>query len=414
VIGAGPAGSVAASMLQAAGHAVLVADKQHFPRFVIGESLLPRCMDVLREADLLDAVAEQGFQVKRGATFLRGNERSGFDFGDQFTDGSTWTWQVPRAEFDDTLARTVQGRGVPFLWGHTVTGITLPDEGYTASASASGPVVTLEDEGGQLHRIATRFVVDASGWGRVLPRLLDLETTSGQATRQAVFAHVRGDQRPPGDEGGRIWVCLHPDGAWIWIIPFSDGRTSVGVVAEAGFWDALPDDPTDAFFAALRGDVNAAARLGEVELLWDQPRVQRGYSSAVKRTHGPGYVMVGNATEFLDPVLSSGVTLAMESARMAAKVLDRALAGEAVDWDTEYEAPLMAGVDVFRTFVDTWYDGSLIDIFFGDDGTDRTLRPQICSVLAGYVWDTSNPFVRIHKRRVRQAARLVRGELGLA
>lgn len=412
LIGAGPAGTVSAALLHKAGLTVTVVEKQHFPRFVIGESLLPHCMDILQDADLLDAVAAKGFIVKRGATFLRGDERSGFDFGDQFTDGWTWTWQVPRAEFDETLARAVEARGIPILWGHSVTAISLPGDGYDPSGDAPGPAVTVVDEQGEPTVFTPRFVIDASGWGRVLPRLLDLEAPSGQATRQALFAHVTGDRRPEGDEDGRIWVCLHPDGAWIWVIPFHDGRTSVGVVAPPAFWDALPADPTEAFHAALAGDPNARERLADITLCWDTPRALKGYSAAVKQTYGPGYALVGNATEFLDPVLSSGVLLALSSARFAASATVRALKGEAVDWDTAYATPLHDGVEVFRTFVDSWYDGSLVDIFFADSSSQEAVfRPQICSVLAGYVWDRDNPFVRAHKRRVGQTARLVRGEL---
>ncbi|MCB9665014.1 MAG: tryptophan 7-halogenase [Alphaproteobacteria bacterium] len=406
VIGAGPAGTASAALLAQAGVSCAVVEKQRFPRFVIGESLLPRSMETLEEAGLLEAVRARGYQVKRGATFLRGTDRCGFDFGDAYTPGWTWTWQVPRADFDHTLAKAVEARGVPVAWEHEVTALQAPPEGYDPARDAPGPVVTLKGPEGT-REIAARWVVDASGWGRVLPRLLGLEVPSGQPSRRARFTHVAGDLRPPGDEGGRIWVCLHPGGAWIWIIPFADGTTSIGVVAPEAFWEALPDDPEASLRAALDGDANARARLAGTRFLWP-PRELRGYSAAVQRVWGPGYHLVGNATEFLDPVFSSGVTLALESARMSVPVLLDALQGRSADWEGRYARPLDEGVDVFRTYVDTWYDGSLPEVFFADDGDDEArFRPQICSVLAGYVWDHTNPFVRHHRRRLRQAHRMV-------
>ena len=118
---------------------------------------------------------------------------------------------------------------------------------------------------------------------------------------------------------------------------------------------------------------------------------------------GKGFVLTGNVTEFLDPVFSSGVTLASVSAQMASRLVIRHLKGEQVDWKNEYMNPMMKGIDVFRTYVNGWYDGSLFKIFFAPE-PDMEIRAQICSVLAGYVWDESNPFVAKHEKNVRTLA----------
>jgi 2-polyprenyl-6-methoxyphenol hydroxylase-like FAD-dependent oxidoreductase len=123
VIGAGPAGSVSASMLCQAGYSIRVVEKEKFPRFVIGESLLPRCMEVLEDAKFLDAIRAKNFQEKSGAKFMKGDKVSDFNFSDQFSDGWTWTWQVPRAEFDLTLITEVERMGVPVSFETTVTDI---------------------------------------------------------------------------------------------------------------------------------------------------------------------------------------------------------------------------------------------------------------------------------------------------
>jgi flavin-dependent dehydrogenase len=136
------------------------------------------------------------------------------------------------------------------------------------------------------------------------------------------------------------------------------------------------------------------------------PREISNYACAVKSLHGPGFALVGNATEFLDPVFSSGVTLALESANRASKTLIRQLRGEPVDWEADYAGYMKRGIDVFRTYVSTWYDGSLPRILYSLKSPD-TVKKMICSVLAGYVWDETNPFVAQHQRKVAQVARLV-------
>src|SRR3954452_23213925 len=147
IIGAGPAGSTAAAFLQQEGFKSLVVEKQHFPRFVIGESLLPHTMDLLKQAGLLEAVESQGFMRKCGAVFLRGKESCNFDFANQFGAGWKHTFQVPRAEFDKTLADTVAARGVPFLYGHGVTAVDFEN------AHAK---VTIQEPGGGTRSVTAR------------------------------------------------------------------------------------------------------------------------------------------------------------------------------------------------------------------------------------------------------------------
>src|SRR5450432_1097519 len=140
VIGAGPAGTVAASIINKAGFKVKIVEKQKFPRFVIGESLLPRCMEALEEAGFLDVVKEKGFQEKFGAKFVKNGKTCDYFFADQFTPGWTWTWQVPRAEFDQTLADTVEKMGVPVDYETTVTAIAF---------NGSDSITTVIDKNGE-------------------------------------------------------------------------------------------------------------------------------------------------------------------------------------------------------------------------------------------------------------------------
>ena len=403
IIGAGPAGSSAAALLHQQGFRLLVVEKQIFPRFVIGESLLPHCMDLLQEAGLLEAVEAQGFMHKCGAVFLRGDRTCNFDFSEQFTAGWKYTFQVPRADFDKTLADTVAARGVQILYGHGVAAVEFHEHGAT---------VTIEQPDKTTRAVSARFVLDCSGYGRVLPRLLDLEKPTAFPPREALFTHVTGDERPADREAGKIWACIHPAGAWVWIIPFANGRTSVGVVAEPEFFRRYPEAPEARLRAILMSDPNVAGRLARMQFVFE-PRVISGYACAVKTLCGPHFALAGNATEFLDPIFSSGVTLALGSANRAAKVLTRQLRGEPVDWQTDYAGHVMQGINTFRAYVAAWYDGSLHEIFFAA-GSNPGVMQQICSVLAGYVWDRTNPYVAQPERALPLLSRIVRGKTAAA
>ncbi len=402
IIGAGPAGSTAAALLQREGFRLLVVEKQQFPRFVIGESLLPHCMDLLKEAGLLDCVARQGFMRKTGAVFLRGGDTTNFDFASQFTAGWTYTYQVPRADFDLAMANDVAARGVEILYGQSVAAVSFEDTHAAA---------TIEGDG-QRRTVTARFVLDCSGYGRVLPRLLNLEAPSDFPVREALFTHVTGDRRPTGDEAGKIWICMHPGGAWIWIIPFAGERTSVGMVAEPKFFARHPADPEQQLRAILASEPNAAARLASIDFCFAPQRIS-GYACKVKQLFGPRFALVGNATEFLDPVFSSGVTLALASASRAARVLARQLRGESVDWQSEYADYVMKGINTFRAYVSAWYEGTLPEIFFAAQSNPDIMR-QICSVLAGYVWDASNPYVVQPERALGLLARILHGRASRA
>jgi flavin-dependent dehydrogenase len=221
-----------------------------------------------------------------------------------------------------------------------------------------------------------------------------------------LFTHVTGDHRPAGKDEGKIWVCLHPGDAWIWIIPFSNGKSSVGVVGTAEFFQRYPGEPDAQLRAILMSDPNAAARLRNTQFVFPSQRIS-GYACAVEKLCGPHFALVGNATEFLDPIFSSGVTLALASANRAAQVLTRHLRGEAVDWQREYADYVMQGINTFRAYVTAWYEETLPNIFFAAKSNPGIMR-QVCSVLAGYVWDQSNPYVVQAERALPLLAKIVK------
>ncbi|PCE21641.1 NAD(P)/FAD-dependent oxidoreductase [Burkholderia ubonensis] len=398
IIGAGPAGAVAAGLLRKAGRSVLVLERQHFPRFSIGESLLPQSMQYLDEAGMLQPVIEAGFQFKNGAYFVHRDRMASFDFRDKFTPGWGTAYQVERAAFDDLLIRCAAQQGAEVRFGHTVR----------AFAPGDRPTLDVVDEAGRDYRVQASFVLDASGFGRVLPRLLDLEAPTRMPTRAAIFSHVE-DRLPAGStDRDKICIAVHPErrDVWFWMIPLTNGRSSVGCVAEASFLDVPEARREPLLRELLRTEPTLALLVGDKPFVMPVRHIG-GYASNVERLHGPGYALLGNAGEFLDPIFSSGVTIALRSSHLAVRALERQLRGEAVDWHRDYDVALRKGIDVFREFVEHWYSGALQDVVFYDHKAQE-VRRMICSILAGYAWDESNPFVREPGRRLAVLAELCR------
>ena len=397
VIGAGPSGSVSASLLKQKGLNVCVLEKQHFPRFVIGESLLPHCMEILEAAGLADAVhAEPSFQFKNGAAFTWGNRYTYFDFTDKFTPGPGTTYQVRRGIFDKILIDETAKKGVDVRFGHEVLAF------YNAGESAKLQVRT---ETGEQYELTAKFVLDASGYGRVLPQLLDLETPSHLPARVARFTHIDDNISAEDFDRNKILITTHPQhrDVWLWLIPFADNRCSIGVVG-------LPE--------TLEGDHETVLKKFALECPmlkrilananWENEfpfRNIQGYSANVKALHGRHFALLGNAAEFLDPVFSSGVTIALHSALLAADLVDRQLKGERVDWQKQFAEPLMVGVNAFRTYVTGWYNGSFQDVIYAKNPQPE-IRQMISSILAGYAWDENNPFVAKSDQRLKALAEI--------
>ena len=393
IVGAGPAGSVAAALLRQQGRQVLVIEREEFPRFSIGESLLPQSMEYLEKAGMLRAVVEAGFQFKNGAAFMRDGRYTDFDFRDKHTDGWGTTYQVQRATFDHILAKEAERFGAEVRYRHEVLNIEL------GQGANGGARVTIKDPDSQQYQVDAGFILDASGFGRILPRLLKLETPSNFPVRGAIFTHIEDGIRS-GFDRNKIRVTVHPKhcDVWFWTIPFAGGRCSLGVVAETSFLDRYQGSATERLQAIVAEEPSLQALLADAK--WDTPARQIvGYSANVEKLWGQGYALLGNAGEFLDPVFSSGVTIAFKSASLATAALQRQFAGETVDWQADYGAPLRKGVDTFRAFVESWYAGGFQKIIFHENQQPEIKR-MIAAILAGYAWDLSNPFVKETTRRL--------------
>lgn len=397
IIGAGPSGTVAASILNEKGYNVKIVEKQIFPRFVVGESLLPRCMDNFEKAGFIDVITKAGFQKKTGARFIKGDAISEFDFSVQFTKGWTWTWQVQRAKFDQLLAMEVESRGVEVEYNANVFDVVFDENGASLLSYVNAKKENC--------KISGKFLIDASGYGRVLPRLLNLDRPSDFPNRSAIFSHLLPAKPQNDKEINQIAIITYSDSVWAWIIPFSDGTCSVGIVGDQETVDKFPGSQKEKMDQWIKEIPALKAMFSNCGFIFE-PRTISGYSSSVSRHFGKGYVLTGNSAEFLDPIFSSGVTFATESSALAAELADRELSGEKVDWQNEYSDYIQRGVEVFKSFIKHWYDGSLQKIIYTQQ-ENKEVKKQICSILAGYVWDRNNPIVEKHKRVIPALAHIV-------
>ena len=396
IIGAGPSGCVAAAYLNKQGISVQVVEKLKFPRFVIGESLLPKSMEHFEEVGLLDCIKAQNFEKKFGARFIRGNQVCNFDFSKKFTEGWNWTWQAPRAEFDNALAQEIIRKGVDIAFEWEVTDVTF---------SGSSSKTTVKDVNGIEATIKAKFIIDSSGYGRVLPRLLNLDKPPSMPKHSSIFTHVKETNRPQGIEGTLITFDIVKPKVWLWVIPFSNGTTSLGFVGPTEFIESYQGSKSVVFAEMLQLSDHYYDRFKNIDFAFEPIKI-KNISKSVTQLYGDGYALTGNSSEFLDPVFSSGVAFATESGLLAAKLAFKQLNGENVDWENDYSEHIKKGVAVFGTYVREWYTENLQKLFF-QKPENPEIKKKICAVLAGYVWDETNPFVKKHDRAVKSMAHLI-------
>ncbi|GAA3508366.1 NAD(P)/FAD-dependent oxidoreductase [Aquimarina addita] len=399
VIGAGPSGSVTAAYLNKHGINVKVVEKTKFPRFQIGESLIPRCMDNFKEAGLLECLMQQGYQKKKGARFIKNNVHGNFDFSKKHGDGWDWTWQVPRAHFDKTLIDEVIRQGVSVNFETEVTKVVF---------NGSNSVTTVRQANGTEQEIYAKFIIDSSGFGRVIARQLGLEAPPKIAKHGSIFTHVKDIRRPQGNEGTRITFEIIETNVWFWYIPFSDGTTSIGFVGPMQWIHQFKGNHTEVLQQMMKTSPYYNTQFEDLPYLFEPHKVEN-ISKNVTKIYGDGFVLTGNSAEFLDPVFSSGVSFATESGLLAAKLVIKQLHNEEVDWQSDFVDYMKEGVHVFATYVKEWYTGNLQKIMLHDK-PNKVFKEQICAVLAGYVWDKTNPFVRKHKHIIRNVAKMIEME----
>ncbi len=397
IIGAGPSGTVAASILAQKGYRVAIIESSQFPRFSIGESLLPQAMEFLQSANLLGVVENAGFQFKNGAAFCHKDTYTDFDFSQKSCPGFNTTFQVERATFDKLLADEAQNYGVEIHYQQRVTEVAFGDNIHQLKAV---------DTNYNSHTYQTRFILDASGFSRILPNLLNLNRPSEFPPRKSIFTHIHTSVDQSLFDQNKILITTHPQqqDIWFWLIPLSNKKYSIGVVGEPGLLGNESLSNEQQLLALLQLAPNLKRILSNVQFTTPVRNIT-GYAQDVTSLYGHGYALLGNAGEFLDPIFSSGVTIALKSAVLAANALDKTLSNQTVDWQTEFAEPLQQWVNTFKCYVRAWYNGNLQKIIYSKTQPPE-IKAKICSILAGYAWDKSNDYAVDAKHKLNILAKV--------
>ncbi len=377
---------------------MVVLERERHPRFHLGESLLPRSLDVLDAIGVLDAVRRR-FLVKRGARFVDGNDARRavrYAFVDAFHARRDSAFQVPRDEFDELLFRHAGSCGAELREGWEAVHV-VHRAGRAVAVEARGPE-------GATASIAARFVVDATGREAITARAAgSLERIAG-LERTALFAQVRGAWRDAGEREGDIQIVVFGEGekqGWFWLIPFLDGRSSVGAVVSPSWMRARRalGGPKALFDAAVASAPVLAEMLRAAEFLF-APRATGDFSFRVRSFHGEGWLALGDAAGFIDPLFSTGAHLAMSGALRAADELDRALAdgNESADRFDAWAAEQRRGAELFLGAVQAFYAGELVPYLFAEP-QHPFLRRAITSLLSGDVFNEDALWARDMRKR---------------
>lgn len=310
IVGGGPGGSTAGSVLAKAGKRVLILERERFPRFHVGESLIPYGNDVLREIGAFEKLAQQGFMEKLGAEFVLGNSKAAINivFGRYLKSGYAQTFQVERSKFDHLLLENAESLGCEVWQDAKVKSAQVTEEGAT---------VTCEKDG-QTHEISSQWILDASGRDAFLGRQLQLPKTDlGLPKKFATFAHFRGVKRNDAPYHGHITI-VRLDFGWFWMIPLDAEKTSIGLVQTLDHFKSTGLTPGECFEHVVSTSTELQRRMAGAERV-NEYHFAGDYTYRHLQNAGPRWLLIGDAAGFIDPIFSSGVMLAIRSGHAAAK-----------------------------------------------------------------------------------------------
>lgn len=351
VIGAGPGGSTAAAIVAEQGHATLLVERDPMPRFHVGESLMPETYWIFERLGILNDLDRIGFTRKNGVQFVSSNDKETrpFVFADHDDRPCNETWHVERSKFDQLLYETAFNRGATCSDQTRVLDIDIRKK--------SPHRVTLQTDGGKQHDITAKVIIDASGQSTMLANRLELKEYYPDLRKAAIWGYFDGAIRNGGGNP-EVTCILHTESkeAWFWYIPLGDGSVSVGLVGDNDFLLKRGGSPQKTFETEIENCPGIKRRLVDASLN-GKFNVAKEFSYSVKEHAGDGWVLVGDAGGFIDPIYSSGVFLALKSGLMAGEAVAEGLhngdtsAKQLGRWTREYEG----GVKWIRKLVRAFY-----------------------------------------------------------
>lgn len=351
VIGGGPAGAAAATFLQRRGHRCLILESSAFPRYHIGESLIPHTFGTLERLGLMPMLKHSNFPEKHSVRFVSptGQESEPFYFSETLPAEQARTWQVQRSEFDRMCLNNARGNGVAIRTETKVERVLFDGNravGLLARPSNTGPI-----------EISSRVVIDASGRATVIGSQLGLKESVSGLNKASLWSYYRGGHRCDGIDAGETTVFMIPQRGWFWYIPLPDDMVSVGIVASPQYLFGDSDNFEQVFLREVKQCAALNARLSQA-VRTEPVRGLRRLAYRNRCIAGDGWVMVGDAAAFLDPIYSSGLYLALASAEMAADCVHEALeSGDLSAARLGAFAPrLGAGIEVIWRLINAFYD----------------------------------------------------------
>ena len=383
VAGGGPAGTSTAISLGQHGHSVVLFERETFPRFHIGESLLSTANDAFTVLGVAKHIEDASFPQKWGARLFTHDGQSGryVDFTDVREVTRPQTYQVCRQEFDRILLDRAREVGVDVREGCNVVGCEFaPDAAVLDIASRSDGATT---------RVRVRALVDATGRGGLLARKFDLRTEEPRLANIAIFSHYTNVPRLDGPRPDDIRLIARNDAGWFWLIPISKELTSVGVVLPKGLYRRLANGSSEEMLNRAIADTPIVAELmREARREWPV-RVEKDFSYSASAYAGDRWILAGDAGSFLDPVFSTGVSIAMESGIEAAAELHRALARNdfSASSFSAFSRRQRKRFESFRRFVVGFYTPQFRDLFFSPEPPQLIFR-SVVTILAGK-WNPS-------------------------
>ncbi|HTI72917.1 MAG TPA: NAD(P)/FAD-dependent oxidoreductase [Candidatus Limnocylindria bacterium] len=381
VIGGGPGGSCAATKLARAGKRVLLLEKEHFPRFHIGESLLPYNNPIFEEIGVMPELQAAGFPRKVGAQFFLGNGSKSLFF--VFRNGKftkhTESFQVERAKFDHILLRHAAKSGADVREGVSVTNV---------AADANGVTVSAQDENGGTFTARAQYVIDASGRGNVTGNLEGIKVVNPRYKKMAIFGHFEGVMLDSGTKANDT-IIIRLANKWFWMIPLrvdadpAKHKVSIGLVMDRDEIVASKKTPEVLFHEIAKANIAIAERIQDAKLV-SPIQVTSDFSYRNRSFWSPRVVRVGDATGFLDPIFSSGVYLAMFSAKWAAqdvlKLLDTGNDGSRRF--ARYEKHIHSAMQLYWEMVENFYTTPFMEIFM-EPRPKWDIAAAVNAVLAG-------------------------------